>query len=129
MIFKLKVDELKTYLRLRDLKVSGCKDELVARVFVVVENNVQPVLTAIEVEDDLRKAYMKKLNIDGKAIPDPVKIHGGWMEEDDGVVFWPMLSALDIYSYMFFPSELLQWVASTIAISQFVWECTLYNNR
>ena len=50
---------------------------------------------------------MKKLNIDGKAIPDPVKIHGGWMEEDDGVVFWPMLSALDIYSYiMFFPSEL-----------------------
>ena len=50
---------------------------------------------------------MKKLSIDGKTIPDPMKIPVGWMEEADGVVFWPMVSALDIFSYlMFFPSEL-----------------------
>ena len=87
MISKLKIDELKNYLRLRDLKVSGTKDELVARVFVTGENNVQPVLAAIEVEDDLRKAYVKKHGIDGKTIPNPMKIPVGWMEEDDGVVF------------------------------------------
>ena len=83
MISKLKIDELKNYLRLRALKVSGTKDELVARVFVPVENNVQPLLTAIEVEDNLRKASVKKLSINGKTIPDPMKIPVGWMEEDD----------------------------------------------
>ena len=37
MISRMNVDELKKYLRLRALKVSGRKEELVARVF---ENNV-----------------------------------------------------------------------------------------
>ena len=37
MISKMKVDELKMYLRLRGLNVSGIKAELVARVFVASE--------------------------------------------------------------------------------------------
>ena len=41
----------------------------------------------------------------GLSIGTPMNIRVGWMEEDD--VFWPMVSAFDIFSYlMFFPSEL-----------------------
>ena len=47
MISKMKVEELKIYLKLRGLKVSGTKKELIARVFVAGENDVQPILSAI----------------------------------------------------------------------------------
>ncbi len=40
MVAKMKVDELKAFLRLRGLKTSGKKQELIARVFVAIENNV-----------------------------------------------------------------------------------------
>ena len=40
MVSKMKVDELKMYLRLRGLKVTGIKAELVARVFVASETDV-----------------------------------------------------------------------------------------
>ena len=53
MISKLKVDELKSFLRLRNLKVSGSKNELISRVFVAVENNVPVVPTAVEIEENL----------------------------------------------------------------------------
>ena len=65
----MSVDELKSYLKLRGLKVGGKKEELVARVFVAVENDVQPVKTAVEVEEDLKLSYKTKLNVDGRTIP------------------------------------------------------------
>ena len=40
MVNKMKVDELKMYLRLRGIRVTGKKAELVARVFVASEWNV-----------------------------------------------------------------------------------------
>ena len=36
----MNVDELKDFLRLRGLKVTGRKEELVARVFVAIENDL-----------------------------------------------------------------------------------------
>ena len=63
MVQKMKVDELKMFLRLRDLKVSGKKAELVARVFAASENNVPLKKTAEEVEPDLRDEYQAKLLI------------------------------------------------------------------
>ena len=45
MICNMKVEELKVYLRLRALRISGKKAELVARVFSAMENNVKPVKT------------------------------------------------------------------------------------
>ena len=103
----MSVRELKNYLQVRGLKVIGKKEELVARVFVAVENNVQPVKTAVEVEEDLALCYRNKLNVDGKNIPDPMKIMHGWMDEDEGIIFWPMLTFPDIFTYlMFFPTEL-----------------------
>ena len=46
----LKVEELKNFLRLRGLKVSRRKEELVTRVFVAIENDVPLQKTAEEVE-------------------------------------------------------------------------------
>ena len=46
MINNMKVEELKYYLRLRGLKISGKKAVLVARVFSAMEKNVMPIKTA-----------------------------------------------------------------------------------
>ena len=55
----LKVEELKNFLRLRGLKVSRRKEELVGRVFVAIENDVPLQKTAEEVEQEiLRKPPM-----------------------------------------------------------------------
>ena len=62
LVNKMKVEELKTYLRHRGLKVSGRKVELVARVFATSENNVQPVKTAEEVEAKIADEYKAKLS-------------------------------------------------------------------
>lgn len=120
MISKLKVEELKSFLKIRNLKVSGLKEELIARVFVAVENNVQPVLTAMEVEDDLLKSYEKKLKIDGKSLPDPMKILHGWKGEEDGVVFWPMVTCFDIFAKLMFYFTLLNLVVRICQITNYV---------
>ena len=48
-ISKWKIQELKSFLRLRGLNVSGHKEELIARVFVAHENNVPLIKSAEEV--------------------------------------------------------------------------------
>ena len=107
LIAKLKVEELKNYLRLRGLKLNGSKNELVARVFAASENGVQLVKTAVEVEATLASEYKTKLIIDDRTIPDPFKIQHGWKDEDEGITFWPMLLYPDIFNYlMFYPTEL-----------------------
>ena len=108
MIAKLTVVELKTYLRLRGLKLSGRKQELIARVFAASENDVQPIQSAPEVEQQLHTEYKEKLKMDGNIeIPDPLKTEEGWMVEDDGLRYWPRLLYPDIFNYlMFYPSEL-----------------------
>ena len=108
MISRMNVEELKNILRLRVLKVSGRKDELVARVFAAAENNVQPVMSATEIEEELKLEYQYKLKLDDITIPDPYSIiNDNWINEQDGMKFWPMVLYPDIFNYlMFFPSEL-----------------------
>ena len=65
MIADMNVEELEKFLRLRGLRISGRKVELVARVSSAVENNVQPILTAEEVELELKNEYNYKLKLDG----------------------------------------------------------------
>ena len=89
MISKMKIEDLKNYLRARNLKLSGRKEELVARVFSAVENLVQPVMTAVEVEKDLQDEYRKKLKIDDRKLPDPFKMNTGWMDEQEGIFHIP----------------------------------------
>ena len=78
-----------------------------ARVFSASESGVKPIITVAEVETDLKTQYLLKLNINDRNIPDPFKIPHGWMNEDEGMKFWPMLLYPDIFNYlMFFASEL-----------------------
>ena len=55
----MKVEELKDYLKLRGLKVSGRKVELVAQVFSASENNVPLTKSAVEIEKEL---YIRSTN-------------------------------------------------------------------
>ena len=52
---KNSMEELKNYLKIRGLKVTGRMKELVARVFNAQENDVKPWKTAVEVEAVLKK--------------------------------------------------------------------------
>ena len=107
MVSKMNVDELKTFLKLRGLKLSGKKEELVARVFIAIENGVKQIKTAVEIEGELKNEYQKKLKFDDRLIPDPFKIPHGWMEEEEGMILWSILLYPDIFKYLMFnPSEL-----------------------
>lgn len=104
----MKVDELKQFLRLRGLKISGRKEELVARVFVALENNVPVVKTAEEVESEIANEYKAKLNfLNGDQIPDPFKLDKGWLDEEEGIRYWPVTLYMDIFNFLaFHPNEL-----------------------
>ena len=52
LVAKMDVNELKNYLKVHGLKISGNKYQLVARLFSAIENNVMPVKTAVQVEED-----------------------------------------------------------------------------
>eukprot|EP00111_Clytia_hemisphaerica_P001069 TCONS_00003065-protein len=95
----LKVVELKNYLRLRGLKVSGVKDDLVARAFVAAENKSPVVKTAEEVQSEIKTEYEQKLLYEGKTLPDPFKLETGWLNEEDGVVFWPKVPMVYIIKF------------------------------
>ena len=43
---------MKNYLKVHGLKISGSKYQLVAHLFSAIENNVMPVKTAVQVEED-----------------------------------------------------------------------------
>ena len=104
LIEKMKVDELKSFLKLRGLRVSGNKSELVARVFVASENNVKIVKTAEEVEHELKEDYTSKLLLDdGLVIPDPLKdTSDNWLTEEKGIIHWPKVSYGNIFNYLKF---------------------------
>lgn len=107
MVASMNVEELKHYLRVRNLRLTGRKQELVARVFSAMENGVEPVKSAVEIDAELKAEYLNKLKLDDGVIPDPFMLSDGWMNETDGLKFWPMLLYPDIFNYlMFFPSEL-----------------------
>ena len=100
LLENMKVEELKNYLKIGGLKVTGTKKELVAQVFATSEDGVQPVKTAVVIESDLITKYKNKLKIDDFSIPNPFNIPHGWMEEDEGMVFWSMLSYPDIFYFL-----------------------------
>ena len=65
------------------------------------------ICNAVEVEADLKTKYLTKLKIDYRNIPDPFKISHGWIKEDEGMKFWPMLLYSNVFNcLMFSPSEL-----------------------
>ena len=91
---------------MRGLKVSGRKEELVARVFAAKENNVQPIKTAQEVEMEIQKEYVEKLILNDYVIPDPFHLDN-WCSEETGIFLWPNILYPDIFNYLtLIPAEL-----------------------
>ena len=103
----MKVEELKSFLRLRGLRVAGKKNELVARAFVALENDVPIVQTAEEAKLELEREYKLKLNTLDEILPDPFSLKEGWLAEEESVKCWPMTLYPDIYNFLaIHPSEL-----------------------
>ena len=99
LIKGMKVQELKDFLRLRGLKVSGKKAELVARAFVAVENKVKTVKTAEEVQKEIRLEYEQKLVFGGESFPDPMTLDG-WVNEEVGISLWPQIPMVHIIKFL-----------------------------
>ena len=106
----MKVDELKMYLRLRGIRVTGKKAELVSRVFVASERNEQPIKTAAEVEKDLWDEYQAKLLHGEVLLSDPVHLLSGWLGEEEGIPFWPFITYPDIFNYLRIRSPFITYV-------------------
>ena len=98
----MKVDELKSFLRLCGLKVTGVKDELVARAFVAIENNLPILRTAEEVQADIAKEYQSKLIVGDISLPDPSAVVEGWLNETYGVKFWHVTLYPEIFCFLAF---------------------------
>ena len=52
-----------------------------------MKNNVTSVETGVEVEEDLKKDFKKKLRVNDRLTPEPFKIPHGRLEEDEGMEF------------------------------------------
>ena len=105
LIKSMKVQELKDFLRLRGLKVSGKKSELVARAFVAVENKVPTVKTAEEVQEEINNEYQHKLLFEGESFLDPMKLVDGWVNEEGGVSLWPQIPMVCIIKFLMLDND------------------------
>lgn len=99
-ISNMKVSELKDFLRLRGLKVSGKKCELVSRVFIALENDAPVLKTAEEIEGELSLEYQKKLVYGATKLPDPFKLVEGWKTEEEGIGMWPLVPTFYIIRFL-----------------------------
>ena len=91
MFSKIKAKESNNNLRLRGLKVTGNKPVLAARAFSPFENNVAVIKTADEVEADFKQEYDGKLKLHEMNVPDPFKLNNGWLDEGEGIAYWPIV--------------------------------------
>ena len=105
MFNKMKAEESKNYFRLRGLKVTGKKAVLVARAFSAFENNVAVINAAEEVEADLKQEYDDKLKLDGMNIQDPFKLNNGWLDEEEGIGYWPIVPTYYIIQFLVIDSD------------------------
>lgn len=104
MFKNMRAKELKNYLCLRGLKVTGKKDILVARSFAAFENNVAVVKTAEEVEIELKQEYENKLKLKELQLRDPFKLTTGWKNEEEGMSWWPIVPNFYIIQFLMIDS-------------------------
>ncbi|XP_070557252.1 uncharacterized protein [Ptychodera flava] len=96
-----RVPALKDYLRKRNMKTSGRKDELVARVFAAMEQNIPESPTASEMSAERHLFLVSLLTTpEGNILPDPMSLGDGWVGEDRGMEMWPSIFLSDITMYI-----------------------------
>ena len=82
-------DALKLYCRKRGLKVSGNKQELVARVFAASEMGIPVQTTAVERIATTANEKVQLLDMgNGSSLADPSTMKD-WLRESDAITSWP----------------------------------------
>ena len=104
MFRNMSAEELKNYLRLIGLKVTGKKDILVARSYAAFENGVAVVKTAEEVEVELKEEYENNLKLEDLQLPDPFKLTTGWRNEEEEISWWPIVPNFYIIQFLMIDS-------------------------
>lgn len=91
-----KISALRDYLRQRKLPNSNkTKSELAALVYGAKHLNIEPVQTAIEMEQQTKCEYTALLRGDTFQLVDPLTIKE-WKEEKEGMVHWPKVQFIDL---------------------------------
>nr|XP_054759987.1 uncharacterized protein LOC129266168 [Lytechinus pictus] len=95
------MQQLKNFVRERNLPVSRRKEELVALVFAAkVSPHLAPVVTSpAEAAAEKTTAYADLLKIPTGSLPDPNSLEN-WIGEKDGITKWPQTMAFDIGKYL-----------------------------
>ena len=95
------VDALKTYCHKRNLKTTGSKAELVARVFAVSEMGI-PLEPTAEVRVSRTESEKAKLLLmpDGKKLPDALAVKDGWLLESESITTWPPIFLSNITLFL-----------------------------
>ena len=95
------VDALRLFCRKRNLKVSGNKAELVARVFAASEMGipVQPSANELITRTETEKARLL-IAPDKTQMPDPLSLKDNWLCESDGLTSWPPIFLSDITVFL-----------------------------
>ncbi|CAC5363191.1 unnamed protein product [Mytilus coruscus] len=84
------VPVLQQYLRIRGLRTSGKKEELVALVYSANLMKIKQVLTPAEERKLKADQYCDKLKAPKGIVPDPlIDLTSGWITESKGVSMWP----------------------------------------
>lgn len=94
------VEALKAFCRQRNLKLSGRKAELVARVFAASEMNVKIEPTAEERCREVQEAKSKLLKTPDGILPDPDGLKDCWLTEGEGITTWPPIYLSDITIFL-----------------------------
>ena len=95
-----RVEALKEYLRRRDLRVSGRKEELVARVFAAAEQNLPVCMDADARVVQTQREKESLLTTPEGILPDPSTLQNGWVGERNGMTEWPPILLSDITLYI-----------------------------
>lgn len=96
-----KPEQLKEFCRKRDLKVSGPKAELVARVFAAAEMGIAIKPTALERIATIEKEKAKLLIMPNEtSVPDPLTLKDSWVKESESMTSWPPIYLSDITLFL-----------------------------
>ncbi|CAC5402625.1 unnamed protein product [Mytilus coruscus] len=95
------VPVLQQYLRIRGLRTSGKKEELVALVYSINLMKIKQVLTPAEERKLKADQYCDKLKTPKGIVPDPlIDLTSGWITESKGVSMWPPTMYYDIATFL-----------------------------
>ena len=62
--------------------------------------------TSQKVETQLKEECSKKLELENCTLPDPFKLQTGWMEEEDGIAYWPIILVMCILNFLMISSDI-----------------------